>query len=187
MYAGDSIGLRRVDEDHQITQFIPSRLQQHRGDLHAARLQRHERERPRVVGGGRDDDQRRVASEAPRLLQQQARERLMPRFGIQYAPSPLDWAKAFGREAPRILAGEGAEQPLGELLEQGRYGKAFIDHYIVPMGAAIWSTDAATMQSFPAKFFIRFLLNHGMLSVNDRPVWRTVSGGSARYVARLLE
>ncbi|MEN9705447.1 MAG: hypothetical protein RLZZ393_1326 [Pseudomonadota bacterium] len=91
----------------------------------------------------------------------------------------------FNREAPRILAGEGAEQPLGELLEQGRYGKAFIDHYIVPMGAAIWSTNPASMFQFPARFFVRFLMNHGMLTVNDRPVWRTVSGGSARYVEKL--
>jgi predicted NAD/FAD-binding protein len=91
----------------------------------------------------------------------------------------------FNREAPRILAGEGAELPLGELLERGRYGRAFIEHYIVPMGAAIWSTNPASMFQFPARFFVRFLLNHGMLSVNDRPVWRTVSGGSARYVEKL--
>jgi predicted NAD/FAD-binding protein len=53
------------------------------------------------------------------------------------------------------------------------------------MGAAIWSTDPELMQSFPARFFVRFLHNHGMLTVNDRPTWRTVVGGSARYVARL--
>ena len=91
----------------------------------------------------------------------------------------------FNREAPRILAGEGSELPLGELLAQGRYGKAFIEHYIIPMGAAIWSTNPASMFQFPARFFVRFLMNHGMLTVNDRPVWRTVSGGSARYVEKL--
>jgi predicted NAD/FAD-binding protein len=54
------------------------------------------------------------------------------------------------------------------------------------MGAAIWSTDPALMFSFPARFFARFLHNHGMLTVNDRPEWRVVRGGSARYVERLV-
>ena len=54
------------------------------------------------------------------------------------------------------------------------------------MGAAIWSTDPGRMLDFPARFFVRFLHNHGMLTVNDRPVWRTIKGGSARYVERLI-
>ncbi len=91
----------------------------------------------------------------------------------------------FNREAPRLLAVPGKELPLAELLERGRYGRAFRDHYIVPMGAAIWSTDPGAMLGFPARFFIRFLHNHGMLTIGDRPVWRTVRGGSARYVERL--
>jgi predicted NAD/FAD-binding protein len=91
----------------------------------------------------------------------------------------------FNREAPTLLEHPSGEMPLGELLERGRYGRAFIDRYIVPMGAAIWSTDPRSMLDFPARFFVRFLHNHGMLSVNDRPVWRTVRGGSARYVERL--
>lgn len=93
----------------------------------------------------------------------------------------------FNREAPLWLNESRGEMPLGELLAMGRYGRAFVDHYIVPMGAAIWSTDAALMMSFPARFFVRFLHNHGMLTVADRPVWRTVAGGSARYVEKLTE
>ena len=92
----------------------------------------------------------------------------------------------FNREAPRLLAGPGGELPLGALLERGRYGRAFVAHYLVPMGAAIWSTDPRSMLDFPARFFVRFLHNHGMLSVNDRPVWRVVRGGSARYVEKLV-
>ena len=92
----------------------------------------------------------------------------------------------FNREAPALLAEPGGELPLGELLARGRYGRAFVEHYIVPMGAAIWSTDAASMLNFPARFFIRFLHHHGMLTVNDRPVWRTIRGGSARYVEKLV-
>jgi predicted NAD/FAD-binding protein len=90
----------------------------------------------------------------------------------------------FNREAPRLLQ-HGGEVPLGELLDNGRYGRPFIDHYIIPMGAAIWSTSPSSMFAFPARFFVRFLMNHGMLSVNDRPLWRTVAGGSARYVEKL--
>jgi predicted NAD/FAD-binding protein len=92
----------------------------------------------------------------------------------------------FNREAPALLAEPGGELPLGEFVERGRYGRAFVEHYLVPMGAAIWSTDPASMLAFPARFFVRFLHNHGMLSVDDRPVWRTVRGGSARYVERLV-
>jgi len=91
----------------------------------------------------------------------------------------------FHREAPRLLAQDGQETALGDYLDAGRYGQAFRRHYILPMGAAIWSTDPASMLDFPARFFIRFLDNHGMLAVNERPLWRTVSGGSARYVERL--
>jgi predicted NAD/FAD-binding protein len=92
----------------------------------------------------------------------------------------------FHGEAPRLLVQPGPELPLGRFLEDGRYGQAFRRHYILPMGAAIWSTDPASMFQFPARFFVRFLHNHGMLTVNDRPVWRTVTGGSARYVERLI-
>jgi uncharacterized protein len=92
----------------------------------------------------------------------------------------------FHREAPRLLVQPGPELPLGRYLEDGRYGQAFRKHYILPMGAAIWSTTPASMFQFPARFFVRFLHNQGMLPVDDRPVWRTVTGGSARYVDRLV-
>ena len=92
----------------------------------------------------------------------------------------------FNREAPKLLAADAPETTLGELLEAGRYGRAFIEDYLVPMGAAIWSTEPRRMLGFPARFFIRFLHNHGMLSVDQRPTWRVVRGGSARYVERLV-
>ena len=91
----------------------------------------------------------------------------------------------FNREAPRLLATLGGELPLGEYLAAGRYSREFIAHYLVPMGAAIWSTEPAHMLGFPARFFVRFLHNHGMLSVDDRPTWRVVQGGSMRYVEKL--
>ncbi len=76
----------------------------------------------------------------------------------------------------------GDEISMGDYLAKNNYGSRFINQYIIPMGAAIWSTDAAQMLQFPARFFVRFFHHHGMLSVNNRPQWRTITGGSARYV-----
>ncbi|WP_017904340.1 NAD(P)/FAD-dependent oxidoreductase [Pseudomonas asplenii] len=78
-----------------------------------------------------------------------------------------------------------ADTTLGAYLRNGRYGERFIQHYIVPMGAAIWSMSLADMLGFPLQFFIRFFKNHGLLSVNDRPQWRVIEGGSSSYVAPL--
>ncbi len=91
----------------------------------------------------------------------------------------------FHRVAPAWLQQGGAETPLRELLREHRFGGRFVSDYLVPMGAAIWSTDPALMLDFPARFFVRFLHQHGMLSVDDRPLWRVIRGGSARYVERL--
>jgi predicted NAD/FAD-binding protein len=91
----------------------------------------------------------------------------------------------FNREAPRLLEGS-SEITLGEYLQQQRYPRIFIDNYLLPMGAAIWSTDPAHMLAFPARFFVRFFHNHGMLSVDARPQWRAIRGGSARYVEKLV-
>ena len=90
----------------------------------------------------------------------------------------------FNKTALELLA-DGSEIKLGDYLKQGGYSRQFIDHYIVPMGSAIWSTDAGQMLDFPARFFVRFFHNHGMLSVNNRPQWRTIQGGSASYVEAL--
>jgi len=91
----------------------------------------------------------------------------------------------FNREAPKLLNG-GSEIALGDYLEQESYSHAFIDNYLVPMGAAIWSTDPARIVQFPAHFFVRFFHHHGMLSVNNRPQWRAIRGGSSRYVEKLV-
>jgi predicted NAD/FAD-binding protein len=92
----------------------------------------------------------------------------------------------FNREASTLLAPGAAEPTLQEFLDDRAYSKAFVDHYIIPMGAAIWSAKPETMRQMPAPFFARFFHNHGMLSVNDRPVWRVIKGGSKQYVDRLI-
>ncbi|OQW69480.1 MAG: FAD-dependent oxidoreductase [Proteobacteria bacterium ST_bin12] len=92
----------------------------------------------------------------------------------------------FNKQSLTLLE-NGSEIKLGDYLTQNHYKPAFINNYIVPMGAAIWSTDAAQMMDFPARFLVRFFHHHGMLTVNNRPQWRTIKGGSARYVEKLTE
>jgi predicted NAD/FAD-binding protein len=71
---------------------------------------------------------------------------------------------------------------LGEYLRQRNFGEFFIRSYVIPMGAAIWSTAAGRMLRFPARTFIDFFKNHGLLSLKDRPRWQTVVGGSHSYL-----
>lgn len=74
---------------------------------------------------------------------------------------------------------------LGEYLREHNYGDAFINQYIVPMGAAIWSMSLGDMLNFPLQFFIHFFNNHGLLSVSNRPQWCVVEGGSSAYIEPL--
>jgi predicted NAD/FAD-binding protein len=96
----------------------------------------------------------------------------------------------FNRAARELVRAHGSgrdEGPsLGHWLEQQRFSQPFIDRLIVPQASAVWSADPAQMWTFPARFLAEFFENHGMLGFRDRPQWRTVSGGSARYVEALL-
>jgi predicted NAD/FAD-binding protein len=91
----------------------------------------------------------------------------------------------FNRRARALLATDAPGSTLSEFLSEGGYGRHFIEHYIVPMGAAIWSSRPCDMFNFPARFFLQFFSNHGFLSVDDRPVWRVIRGGSREYVKAL--
>jgi uncharacterized protein len=91
----------------------------------------------------------------------------------------------FNRDAPALLKPEAPKLTLGEYLTRERYSRYFIEHYIIPMGAAIWSSSPADMLKFSARFFVEFFSNHGFLSVNDRPTWRVIKGGSREYAKRL--
>lgn len=91
----------------------------------------------------------------------------------------------FNRRAPALLAGASPGVSLGDYLYRESYSRYFIEHYIIPMGAAIWSARPLDMLQFPARFFVEFFSNHGFLSVNDRPTWRVIQGGSREYVKRL--
>ena len=74
---------------------------------------------------------------------------------------------------------------LGECLDQLNMGVWFRRYYLLAMGAAIWSCPVDTIMRFPAQTFLRFFKNHGLLSVNNRPQWYTVTGGSREYTKRL--
>ncbi len=76
---------------------------------------------------------------------------------------------------------------LGDYLRRKRYGKAFIEQYLVPMGSAIWSADTDVMDGFPLQFFVRFFKNHGLLSIKNRPQWRVIKGGSREYLEPLTD
>lgn len=91
----------------------------------------------------------------------------------------------FNKEAPSLLATDDDQITLGDYLSNNRYCRAFREHYILPMGAAIWSSDPEQMLNFPARYFVRFFHNHGMLNIDNRPTWRVVKGGSQRYVEAL--
>ena len=92
----------------------------------------------------------------------------------------------FYREAPALLAARDAKLSLGEWLSARGYGEAFVAQHLVPMGAAIWSCTPGQVLEFPVHAFVRFFANHGLLQVRDRPQWRSVCGGSARYVEALI-
>jgi predicted NAD/FAD-binding protein len=76
-------------------------------------------------------------------------------------------------------------QTLGEFLDEHDFSPFFTDNYILPMGAAIWSSTLADMRAFPLMFFLRFFLNHGLLDITNRPQWYVIKGGSRSYIGPL--
>ena len=93
----------------------------------------------------------------------------------------------FNRQAKQALAG--AFDPgatLQTFLERHRFSPFFARHYILPMGAAIWSSSLQEMRRFPLALFLRFFENHGLLAIRQRPQWYVVPGGSREYVRALL-
>lgn len=95
----------------------------------------------------------------------------------------------FNREAQTYLtwASEDTRRTLGDLLKHFGYSQKISRWYIIPMAAAIWSTPASKILQFPAHTFLTFSLNHHLLQVNDRPVWRTIKGGSREYVRKITD
>ena len=88
------------------------------------------------------------------------------------------------------LAVDGADaalnQPLGEFLQEQRFGTAFRDWYLLPMLGCIWSCPTDQMLQFPVATMVRFCHNHGLIQVSNRPQWWTVTGGAKHYVDKIV-
>jgi predicted NAD/FAD-binding protein len=124
--------------------------------------------------------------------------------GLEYSPSSLNSLFAqrrnlirpsfyrmileifrFRRQSMALLKSDNYHMSLGPYLESTGYSKGFIQHFIIPMGAAIWSAEPGQFHRFPAGYFVEFFRNHGFLNVRSQPQWLTITGGSRRYVERL--
>ncbi len=92
----------------------------------------------------------------------------------------------FNQESRKDLPSINPKTTLGEYLLKNNYSTEFIQHFIIPIGAAIWSTVPTDMMNIPAVFFIRFFENHGLLQIINRPNWWVIKGGSKRYVDKII-
>ncbi|CAM5291654.1 amine oxidase [Streptomyces avidinii] len=94
----------------------------------------------------------------------------------------------FHRGARRLLAAGGPDHhTLGRFLAEGGFSDYFTTHFVLPLVSAVWSCPARTALEYPAAYLFRFLDHHGLLSVTGSPRWRTVTGGSAAYVAKVAK
>ena len=92
----------------------------------------------------------------------------------------------FNRDAAPAIRNGAASLTLGDYLKTTDLSPQLAEHYLMPMGSALWSIPGGRVLEMPAEFFVRFFENHGMLTVNDQPEWRVIEGGSARYVEALV-
>ena len=92
----------------------------------------------------------------------------------------------FNRATRSLLESGSSNLSLREFVKLGGFGRSLVEHYLVPMGAAIWSADPDRFLDFPALTFVRFFDNHGLLTTSPDLPWRVIRGGSARYVEKLV-
>ena len=95
--------------------------------------------------------------------------------------------RRFNKEARQDLPRLDKNTSLGDYLSLNNYSSEFVHNFILPIGAAIWSTPSANMLNIPAIFFIRFFENHGLLQIIDRPKWWVIKGGSNQYVKKITQ
>ena len=91
----------------------------------------------------------------------------------------------FQRAATELLRSGDERISLRAWLQEQRFSSFFVERLIVPQASAVWSANPRQLWSFPALFLARFFDNHGMLGLRGRPRWRTIAGGSERYVEAL--
>ena len=93
----------------------------------------------------------------------------------------------FGKKSDSNGLGLDASITLGTYLRSENYSNEFINYFIIPMGAAIWSTPANKVLDMPAYFFIKFFYNHGMLEIINRPKWWVIKDGSSAYIKKIIK
>ena len=104
---------------------------------------------------------------------------------LSYWKMLLDIIK-FNRQAASYLD-KPTDITIHQCLDELGLGQWFRNYYLQAMGAAIWSCPLSKIENFPAKTFVRFFQNHGLLTVNDQPQWYTVTGGSREYIKLLTK
>lgn len=97
-----------------------------------------------------------------------------------------DWRR-FGRESQLLLKDSAESLTVGEFFREHSYSREFREQYFYPMGSAVWSCPHERLEQFPMRFIVNFYNQHGLLTLDDPPIWRVVRGGSQQYVAALTK
>lgn len=94
---------------------------------------------------------------------------------------------SFNKKAKKFLKESEGDPTLSEFFRREKISQQVIEHYLVPMMAAVWSSDPHDVWKFPARFALRFFENHGFLEIGDRPQWYVIDGGSNSYIDKIRE
>lgn len=105
-------------------------------------------------------------------------------FNFRYLGLLRDLMK-FNKHSSALLGDPSEQQTVGEFFAKNTYSDYFVEKYFLPMASAIWSCPHGTIANFPIRFIVEFYRNHGLLSVNDRPQWKVIRGGSREYIPSL--
>ncbi len=90
------------------------------------------------------------------------------------------------RKLVDFLASNSPDMTMGDFLSQYGFSRRFVDHFVVPLGASLWSAEPGKIRDFPARTFARFFENHGFLQATNPIEWQVISGGSKQYVKQLI-
>lgn len=95
---------------------------------------------------------------------------------------------SFNRDAKQALQqGLSDQMSVADFAQMKGYSSALVERYLLPLGGALWSSSVESFSRFPIRFFLEFLNNHAMLQIGNRPLWRTVTGGSTEYVGKVAK